>query len=68
MTQCDVCLCTEHDIKQCESIVQAKSWLLENQPETVGLMFETVAEMYESVRPNQFRPFMMAWCDMFGGI
>ena len=57
---CDHCMCREW--ASCGLIESARVWIKTHITE--GRFFEDVAKDY----PGAFRPFMIAWCDEFGGI
>jgi len=57
---CNGCMCND----PCRLIEQARTWIKTHAGTITGRLFEDVAEEY----PGAFRPFMMAWCDEFGGI
>lgn len=56
---CDRCMC-QH--KVCGLVENARTWI--RQHEINGRFFEDVVVEY----PGAPRPFMLAWCDEFGGI
>ena len=58
---CDRCMCKDDP---CRLIENARSWLRLRPGIDSKMSFETAAEIY----PGAFRPFMLAWCDEFGGM
>ena len=62
--KCNHCMC-EYD---CPEIKMATDWLKDNETYTWGKFFEKVATLYIKSHPGHFRPFMMAWSEMHGGI
>ena len=58
---CDRCMCQD---VTCRMIEAARTWIRTHSESIGSRFFEAVAEEY----PGPFRPFMMAWCDEFGGI
>jgi len=55
---CDNCMCKDDP---CRLIENARTWIKTH--DTGKRLFEDVANDYLGA----FRPFMMAWCDEFGG-
>lgn len=64
--KCSSCMCTSSDVAHCNDVHHARRWLLDSD-EVCG-KFEDAADTYTSLHPGKFRPFMMAWCDLLGGI
>lgn len=60
-TYCDSCMCQN---AACDLIENARIWIRQNADSINGKLFEDAAKGY----PGAFRPFMMAWCDEFGGV
>ncbi len=58
---CDHCMCRDDP---CRLIENARTWIKIHADRICARFFEDVAEEY----PGAFRPFMMAWCEEFGGI
>lgn len=69
---CDHCMCQDDS---CRMIENARTWIkihadlieksfFPQQPIGKNKYFEDWAKDY----PGAFRPFMIAWCDEFGGI
>jgi hypothetical protein len=58
---CNSCMCQDDS---CRLIEQARTWLRSRPLLSKKMLFEEAAEIY----PGASRPFMMAWCDEFGGI
>jgi hypothetical protein len=61
---CNACMC-DHD---CPEIKMATEWLNDHEAYTLGKFFEEVAVLYTKSHPGHFRPFMMAWYEINGGI
>ena len=61
---CDSCSCTCY----CKEIYQAVFWLQEHESDICGKFYEEVLPIYTKLHPGHSRPFMMAWCDLHGGI
>lgn len=59
---CNQCLCYRGT--SCQLLEGARMWILTHAEQIGDRFFEDVAEEY----PGAFRPFMMAWCEEFGGI
>jgi hypothetical protein len=59
---CDRCMCREW--QSCRLIANARTWIKTHADQIGPRFFEDVVEEY----PGAFRPFMVAWCDEFGGI
>lgn len=59
---CDRCMCS--DWLTCTQIGAAQIWIKTHSDKINGRFFEDVAKEY----PGASRPFMIAWCDEFGGI
>jgi hypothetical protein len=59
---CDRCMCREW--ATCARIEIARVWIRTHGSLIGTRFFEDVATDY----PGAFRPFMLAWCDEFGGI
>jgi len=65
--KCSDCRCTSSDVDLCEDVRHARRWLIDSD-ELEDAVFEDAVVKYTSLHPGKFRPFMMAWCDLFGGI
>ena len=65
---CEDCLCSGEISEQCPLISKATRWIEANKTEIGDRFFEVVAEDYVKIWPGEYRPFMLAWCDLFGGI
>ncbi len=59
---CDHCMCREWEA--CRLIEAARTWIKIHATLIGARFFEDVAKDY----PGAFQPFMIAWCDEFGGI
>lgn len=58
---CDRCMCRD---ETCGLIESARVWIRQNIEKIGKRFFEDVVDEY----PGAPRPFMMAWCEEFGGI
>lgn len=58
---CDHCMCNDDP---CRLIENARTWIRSHNDLIGKRFFEDVAKEY----PGASRPFMIAWCDEFGGI
>ena len=61
---CDHCMCQLFEPMTCGLVENARTWIKTHADLIGSRFFEDVANDY----PGPFRPFMMAWCDEFGGI
>ena len=61
---CDHCMCQLFEPMTCSLVDSARVWIRTHMDRIGSRLFEDVAKEY----PGAFRPFMMAWCEEFGGI